>query len=336
VPAPESRETARVTSAEVARHSGVSRTTVSYVLNGAPNQSISEATRRRVLDTAERLGYTPYAAARALRSGRSDVVLFLTPEWPIGATIARLVEDMTLALATAGLTLVMHSHPRSARPIADLWKAINPAAVINHQALTEDEANVARRLGITVLAPAFAFPGAGTFADFQTAIGHRQVEHLAAAGHRRLGFALPDDDRLAAFAQPRLNGARRACSELGLSEPVTRVIGLSDGSAGRGVTYWRRLRSKITAICSYNDEVALAVLAGMRAQGLSAPEDFAVIGVDNIPAGALTSPALTTVATGMSELGKYLAASVTNTLGGVEPPPGPGPEIIQVIGRDTA
>jgi len=113
------------------------------------------------------------------------------------------------------------------------------------------------------------------------------------------------------------------------------VTALNAVSAGRAVAYWRRLKSEITGICAYNDEVALAVLAGMRAQGLNAPGDFAVIGVDDIPAGALTSPALTTVATGMSELGKYLAISVINVLEGAAPPPGPGPEAIQVISRDT-
>src|SRR6185503_9607789 len=109
----------RVTSLEVAQHSGVSRATVSYVLNGTPNQTISAETRQRVLDAAERLGYTPYAPARALRSGRSDVVVFLLPEWPIGASIARLVEDLTRALVAARLTLVMHVHLRSARPVGD-------------------------------------------------------------------------------------------------------------------------------------------------------------------------------------------------------------------------
>ena len=65
----------RPTSADVARLAAVSRATVSYVLNDTPHQSIPEATRRRVLDAAAELGYTPSAAARALRSGRSDIVL---------------------------------------------------------------------------------------------------------------------------------------------------------------------------------------------------------------------------------------------------------------------
>ena len=325
----------RVTSTEVARHSGVSRATVSYVLNGTPNQSISSETRKRVFDVAERLGYTPHAPARALRSGRSDVVLFLLPEWPIGPSIARLVEDLTLALAAAGLTLVVHAHPRSARPVADLWKAITPAAVINHQALTDDEARAVRRAGIHVIAPIFQFGSAGTFADFQQGIGRAQAEHLAATGHRRLGFALPDDDRLAAFAEPRLDGVRQACAQLGLAEPVTQTIALNAASATPAIKYWRRTRHRVTGICAYNDEVALAVLAGMRAHRLSAPDDLAVIGVDNIAAGALTDPALTTIATGMSALGQHLASAVINALEGKPTAPGPGQDVIQLVRRDS-
>ncbi|HEU5473450.1 MAG TPA: LacI family DNA-binding transcriptional regulator [Actinophytocola sp.] len=326
----------RVTSAEVAKHSGVSRATVSYVLNGNPNQSISSQTRQRVLDAAERLGYTPSAPARALRSGRSDVVLFLLPEWPIGPTIARLVEDLTRSLAASRLTLLLHTHPRSARPVADLWKAITPAAVINHQALTDDEVQVIRRAGIPVIAPSYQLGGAATFADFQHAIGRTQVEHLAATGHRRLGFALPDDDRLLAFAQPRLDGARRACTRLGLDHPATQTVSLSAHSATQAIDYWRRTPPRITGICAYNDEVALAILAGMRTRRLAAPHHLAVIGVDNIPAGALTDPALTTITTGMSALGQHLATAVVNTLAGKPIEPGPDQDLLQLIRRDSA
>jgi DNA-binding LacI/PurR family transcriptional regulator len=309
---------------------------VSYVLNGAPNQSISLETRQRVLEAAEHLGYTPYAPARALRSGRSDVILFLTPEWPIGPTIAKLVEDLTLALAEAGLTLVLHAHPRLARPLGDLWKAITPAAVINHQALDEAEVQTARRAGIPVVAPAFQLGDGGTFVDFQQEIGRRQAEHMAATGHRRLGFALPDDDRLSAFAQPRLEGVRQVCARLDLDEPVTQTIALQAASAVQAIKNWRRRQHRVTAICSYNDEVALAVLAGMRIRGMTAPNDLAVVGVDNIPAGALAVPALTTIATGMSALGRYLATAVVNALEDKPMPPGPGEEMIRLIRRESA
>jgi DNA-binding LacI/PurR family transcriptional regulator len=325
----------RTTSADVARASGVSRATVSYVMNDASKQTISGDTRRRVLEAAELLGYTPNAPARALRSGRSDVVLFLIPEWPIGPAIASLVEHLSQRLAERNLTLVVHAHPRSARSATELWKAITAAAVINHQALTDEEVAAARRAGMLVITPVFQRRGHKTFPLFQRRIGHTQVEYLARKGHRRLGFALPDDDRLLAFATPRLDGARRACTELELSAPVPVTVGLDRHAAATAVDIWTSAMHPVTGICAYNDEVALAVLAGMRARSLTAPSDLAVIGVDDIPAAALGSPALTTVATGMGVFGEHLAELVVCALDGQEPPARPGEDILQVVGRET-
>jgi hypothetical protein len=76
----------------------------------------------------------------------SDVILFLIPEWPIGSAIASLIEHLYVRLADTGLTLVVHVHPRSARPVSDLWKAITPAAVINHQSLSAAQEDAARRV----------------------------------------------------------------------------------------------------------------------------------------------------------------------------------------------
>jgi DNA-binding LacI/PurR family transcriptional regulator len=318
----------------VAQLSGVSRATVSYVLNATPNQSISEETRRRVLDAAEELGYTPFAPARALRAGRSEVVLYLIPEWPIGPNLAQLVEVLTLNLAQAGLTLVVHAHPRSARPVGDLWKTIAPAVVINDQVLSAGEEEAARQAGIRVVVPGFAI-GGGTFADFQREAGRRQAEHLAACGHTRLGYALPHDERLAAFAEPRLEGVRQVCARLGLGEPDTRVVPLHSAAAADTVEHWHRAAPRVSGVCAYNDEVALALLAGLREQRLTAPGDLAVIGMDDIPAAALAFPPLTTLALGMPELGGQLATAVADTLDGKPVPPGPGPDAIRIVRRNT-
>jgi len=326
----------RVTSLEVAQHSGVSRATVSYVLNGTPNQTISAETRQRVLDAAERLGYTPYAPARALRSGRSDVVVFLLPEWPIGASIARLVEDLTRALVAARLTLVMHVHLRSARPVGDLWRAITPAAVINHQALNDVELQAVRRTGIPVITPIYDVDGISTFADFQRRIGFLQADHLVANGHRRVGFALTDDDRLCAFSEPRLDGVRQACAEADVAEPLIQTVALDAASASGAIGRWRRTRPSVTGICAYNDEVALAVLAGMRRLSLVAPTDLAVIGVDDIPTARLAAPPLTTIITDWSAVARHLAATIVAALAGEAEPPRPGSDIMDVVRRESA
>jgi DNA-binding LacI/PurR family transcriptional regulator len=326
----------RPTSADVARESGVSRATVSYVLNGAQNQVISDQTRRKVLETARRLGYVPSASARALRSGRSDVVLFLIPEWPIGPAISSLIEHLSARLTDRGLTLVVHAHPRSGRPVSELWKAIAPAAVINDQVLSSAEAKVVRRAGITVVTPVFQPDGSQTFGAFQRRIGELQARHLTRAGHRRLGFALPGDGRLAAFAVPRRDGVVRVCAELGLAGPLALTVPLDAATAGAAVRRWRAEEPRITGVCAYNDEVALAVLAGMRALGLTAPADMAVVGVDDIPAARLSVPPLTTVATGMATFGEHLADLVSASIADGPRPARPSEDVLAIVQRETA
>src|SRR4051812_31983440 len=112
------------TSADVARLAGGSPATVSYVLNDTPPQTISAPTRSRVLEAAGSLGYAPSAAARALRTGRSDVVLCLLPDWPIGPEVGTLLGNLSTELARNGLTFVAHPGNHADRPIAELWKAI--------------------------------------------------------------------------------------------------------------------------------------------------------------------------------------------------------------------
>src|SRR4051812_10764393 len=214
------RRRRRVTSADVAREAGVSRTTVSYVLNATPHQKIPEATRQRVLDAVARLEYAPSATARALQSGRSDVVLCLLPDWPIGPAMGTLLETLSTSLAAEGLTL--YAHPRAAgRPVSDVWRSLGPAAVVLWDELEQSELDAMRAAGIAVtvalLSPVSR--GHGQLVIPQQRTGRVQAEHLAATGHRLIGYAYPDDPRVKAFAEPRLEGVRTACAELGLDAP---------------------------------------------------------------------------------------------------------------------
>jgi len=329
----------RVTSADVAREAGLSRATVSYVLNDAPHQSIPEATRQRVLDAAARLGYAPSAAARALRTGRSDVVLLLLPNWPIGPAVGELLEHLSAALARGGLTLV--AHPRGGaqpRPVADIWKAIGPAAVITMEEVAADDEAAMRAAGIEVALALVdrSSSGSGNLLIPQERTGRLQAEHLAAAGHRRLGYALTDDPRLRAFSDHRLDGVRQACADLGLDEPVILTVPLDAVAAAGAVRAWRTADPPVTGICAYNDDVALAVLAGMRECGLTAPDDLAVVGVDDIPAAATAAPPLTTVTTDLRALAEHVAGVVVARLAGTAAPTRPGSDTVHVIRRRSA
>ena len=324
--------TRRVTSADVARLAGVSRATVSYVLNDTPHQTISAATRGRVLEAATNLGYAPSAAARALRTGRSDVVLCLLPDWPIGPEIGTLLGNLSTELARSGLTFVAHPGSHADRPIADLWKAITPAAVLAFTDFSAAEITAMRAAGVALVV---GLLGRGTSARRelevpQQHVGRLQAVHLAAAGHTSIGYAYPDDDRVRVFAEPRLEGARRACAA-GLS---VRIVPLDPDAAADAVRRWHE--EGVTGVCAYNDEVAMAVLAGMRRLGLRAPADLAVIGVDDIPAARLAAPALTTVTTDQAAVAAHLAATVLAAIHGREAPATELTEIVAVVQRESA
>ncbi|WP_029288309.1 LacI family DNA-binding transcriptional regulator [Cellulomonas sp. HZM] len=323
---------ARLTSADVARESGVSRTTVSYVLNGKTGVAIPEATRQRVREAAERLGYTPSAAARALRRGRSDLVLLVLPDWTVGPVIDTLLDHLTAELAERGLSLLVH-HDRGPRRLADLWGAVTPRAVLGLVPFAADDAHAMRQAGIQVVGSTLdADPEPGTFSVPQREIGRLQVEHLAARGHRVLAYAAPSDERLAEFADRRAAGAAAACERLGLPAPAVRAVGLDVTSASAAVQEWRAGDEPVTAVAAYNDEVALAVLAGLRAEGLSAPADIAVIGVDDVPVAALAAPPLTTVWQNIDAQATYLAASVLAALDGADEPERPD-DVFHVVVR---
>src|SRR3954447_8811837 len=196
------RRPRRPTAADVARQAGVSRATVSYELNDTPHQVIPEQTRRRVLDAAAERGYTPPAAARALSSGRSDVVLLLLPDWPIGPSVGSLLENLSTALAEHGYTFV--AHPRSAgRPVTEVWKAIPPAAVVTFEELDEMDAVRLRAAGVELAVALFGGRRGARALDVpEQRTGRLQAEHLAATGHQRLGYACSDDPRVVGFAQP--------------------------------------------------------------------------------------------------------------------------------------
>ena len=161
------------------------------------------------------------------------------------------------------------------------------------------------------------------------------MAYLAASGHRRLGYAFPDDQRVRIFAEPRLEGVRLACADLDLPEPLVREVPLDPVGAAEAVRDWQA-DGPVTAVCGYNDEVALAVLAGMRRLGLTAPGDLAVIGVDDIPAAPLSNPPLTTVVEDPRVVAEHTVATIVRGLDGKPAPRRPGSDTLSLVRRESA
>jgi DNA-binding LacI/PurR family transcriptional regulator len=280
-----------VTSADVAAAAGVSRATVSYVLNGV-DARVSDETRARVLEAARQLGYTPNAMASALRAGRTSVVVFALPNWPLGPVVADFITASVSELDRLGYTPLVHfihaGGPDGLRKACDRVRPVGLIAPADDlPPLDVLRANGTR--GIVTLGPK---DGVASVTLDQGRVGEVAIEHLAERGHTRVLAVTPAGGQLQALGEQRLAGARAAAARLNVE--------LSDVPAN-GVA--RGLAWAPTAVYAFNDEIALGVADVL-------PPGTALIGTDDSPAARLTHPRLTTIQLGTPEVWRELVRTL--------------------------
>ncbi|MGI5452369.1 LacI family DNA-binding transcriptional regulator [Streptomyces sp. CA-249302] len=294
----------RVTLTDVAKASGVSRATVSFVLNDDPRQTISAATRQRVLDAAHDLGYVVHGIARALREGSSRIVVLHVDHGMEGNFSRSYVQGLDEELAEHDhVLLVRHGQgaPESTQKILD---AIAPRAVL--------------RLGEVYM------QGQEPEEDWENGFAANaalQIRYLAERGHTRIAMALPDHEFPLTGA--RLRFAREAARRLELPPLERFVVPRPRGAGAAAVEAFLAAHPQVTALAAFDDDIALRTLTALRDLGRRVPEDVAVIGFDETEYGSLTTPALTTVHIDAEILGRIAARNALGIdSGGLAPVPG--------------
>ncbi|SIS09084.1 DNA-binding transcriptional regulator, LacI/PurR family [Microbacterium sp. RURRCA19A] len=261
---------------DVARRANVSQATVSYVLNDVKKHTIPEETKRAVWQAAEELDYRPNLAARDLVTGQSSVVVCIVPPLPLSEPVITLLGDLTIAFASQGVVMAVHFEHMGDDSLTAMTKALTPRRTFSLFPAFDDRATDVAGL------------------DSSTDPGSElQVDHLVAAGHRRIGFAGSPEPELRSQSDLREASAARRAEELGLAPIVSRPLPRDVDAAAEVILGWKA--AGVTAVCANNDEVALSLLAGARAAGLRIPDDLSVIGYDATAAGASSSPPLTSV-----------------------------------------
>lgn len=310
----------RPTLAEIARRAGVSTATVSYVINDKPGGRIPESTARTVRTIAQELGYQPNAAAQALRTGKSRVVLFIIPHLPINFTIGEMMTEIGSQLDEHGYVAAMLTTGERQLDLAATVHATAPAAAISLVDLSESERALLADRGIALLETAFAsLDKQGVWhRQLQRAISFRQIEHLIERGHTSIGWAQPVDPRLIGLANMRMDWARECIKAHGLRPPVVQRLALKGSEADRALKAWRA--KGVTAVACYNDLWALSTLEAARRAGLVVPADLAIIGIDNIPLTEIVEPTLTSVSVDMKLNVQALIAELLSLMAGEVPP----------------
>ncbi len=282
------KEQRRVTSEDVARASGVSRATVSYVLNNDPRQSIPFETRERVLKVARELGYRPFTAARILRAGYSRLVLVVLQFEMVDPAMARSLKELEASLAEKDFSLIwyvgVHTALGHIHPSANLTPAIIVSLV------DESDADISEFL-LQFNVPILSMNSETT----RQPVGKAQVSYLAEHGHQHMVFAAPERHDVQWLAQARLDGVQQGCVEHKLEPPIVQVVPTSREGALEAILHLLTQQSPPFGMCCYNDEVALAVLAACYDLAIQVPDSVAVIGCDDIPLAQLSIPSLTTI-----------------------------------------
>lgn len=316
------------TSADVARLAGVSRATVSYVLNDAVGGRVGEETRLRVRAAAEQLGYVPHAAARSLRAGRTGVVLLNSPDAVWGPLFNEHVGALRTGLRRRGYTLVIYGDTGSgagSEAAARQWAELRPAAVLTPLGDTPTPAAIellkhAGTRAVFTLSEE-KVPGAHALKFDQRTVGAAAANHLVRRGRRAIGAVVPTDPTLELFSLPRIEGvaaAVEAGSRAGERIRVERIdLDYTEEAAARLAAEWPSLG--LDGLFAYNDEYAMLVLSAFQDAGIAVPEEVSLVGADDLMLCRLLRPRLTSVRLPMPS-GGFLAELIDRL---VQNPDGP-------------
>ncbi len=293
----------KVRGSDVAARAGVSRTAVSYVLNGREGVSIPEGTRARILAAAAELGYRPNRAARALVSGRTGLVSF----WTIGSTVRveyEAVRRFGRLCAEDGRELIVarsDAAPNLAAGAGPMPHAVGDWPVDGIVAYNVfAHLPPAERLGVPMVSCGVYVSPEGDAVSVDFVHGAREaVGHLAGLGRRRIAFLTSEFGARA--DRPRVRGYLEGMRGAGL-EPDLWITGGAEKRDGYlGVA--RRLRegglrdgARPDAIFAFSDELAVGAARALREAGLSIPGDVALVGCDGIDDLEYLAPPVSTVA----------------------------------------
>lgn len=303
----------RPTSADVATEAGVSRTTVSFVLNGKTDVKIPDETRQRVLSAAQRLGYHPHAPARQLAGGRSHIIALVLRQ-----TSEQIAGDAILVETLRGLAAAARSE--------GFRVLVEPLAPDDTDATYTSLLRAQHADGLVVSGPRVDDPSLGALIadDFPIVIqgalpgvavasvdvdnvagAHGAVEHLLALGHRRIA-CITNAPVVYTAAQERLEGYRQALTAAGLPTPDELVaVAAFDAPSGHAAMVELLERDVgFDAVFVASDVVALGAIGALRGAGLRVPTDVSVVGFDDIALAGYFDPPLTTVRLPAFELGQ--------------------------------
>jgi LacI family transcriptional regulator len=296
---------------DVARHAGVSQTTVSLVLNDVANHGIPEETTKRIWAAVKELGYRANALAKGLASNRSNQIGLITDSIATTPYAGKIIEGaQDAAWARGKLLLLVNTQERSdvteaaiELMLAQQVEGIIYATMYHRSIQLSDIFHAAPMVLLDCYAEDRSLP---CVVPDEIAGGRTATEVLLQKGHRRIGFINNATPIPATFG--RMEGYKQALAAYGIAYDEALVhTGNDIASGGYDATLaLRRVPAPPTGLFCFNDRMAMGAYDALRKLGLRIPEDVSVIGFDNQELiAAHLYPGLSTMALPHYEMGRW-------------------------------
>jgi len=306
----------RITIMDVARDAGVSIATVSAALNHRPG--VSEATRERVVATANHLGWSPSLRGRSLSQKRAfNVGLVIQRDPSVIASdpfFAGFISGVESVLEDGGYALVLQVAPTRQRAVQRYRRLAADHRVdgvfLTDVSVPDPRFDLVRTLGIPAVAinATPGWEGISTVRQSHEPGINALLEHLVELGHRRIAHVSGPRDYIHAHDREAAWRAFLSAKRLRPGPVVEGDFSLAAGSRAAETLLGRRPRP--TAVFCANDLTAIGFIAKATQMGFSIPSDISVAGYDGIDVGAYAQPTLTTVATTPHSLGEHAARAL--------------------------
>ena len=308
---------------EVARRAGVSTATVSRVLSRP--DVVAEETRKKVLQTIERLGFTPNSAAANLRKLRTGKLLVTVPDIsnPFFSQILQGIED---AAQQKGYSVLLgdtqHNAKREERYASMLKRKEADGLIFLGHRLPKEAAALVKaaaprcapvvngcEFSPTLGVPSVHIDNAGAAAE--------AMDHLFRLGHRHI--AVITGPLVSPLSRDRLRGVKAQAKARGVEGELVVVQG--DFSIASGAAMGEQIlrgNDRPTAVFCFNDGMAIGVIQTAKRLGRRIPEDVSIVGFDDIQFARYTDPPLTTIAQPMRDIGEGTVRLLLEILEGKE------------------
>ena len=304
----------RVRIRDVAAEAGVSSTTVSFVLAGRDDMRVSEATRRRVLETARALDYRPNLTARMLRTQITRTLGFVSDRVVSDEYVGDLIRGSLQQAAADGHHLLIAESAGDPATLAEVVDDLLARQVDGFLYATAWSQLVTVPAPLTsqrvVLLNCCADDRITSVLPDDTGAGRSAAETLLETGHSDgivlVGATLPD----VVAAGERLQGISTALAEAGQRLAATVDTPWWPAPSFDATRAFLAGNPRVTAMICYNDRVALGVYQALAEAGLRVPEDVSVISFDDSSLAAWLRPQLTSVALPYHEMGERAVEAV--------------------------